>query len=290
MSSCTGRLVSTDLFPAAQVSRYWDTASQQSAVSRGRRVWIVLVSRGRVTVLVVQLFQGCLAPPPPPPCAPVASATFHPQTQPTPCQPPAAVLALSDMSTQPAYRYHIFSVNGSTKSSFQKWLEMQSSSSSSSPQCEICHFQFRRHKQIKVERRRRNVFKIFVLTVASLQNPFLLKQRQNFTLGFLPFNFDNNCVFCSCDISVQPGKQEAKICRETGHIQPLPINPEELSATLSVREILSMLGGVFIFIAFFVAMYAEGSADLSLLQVFSTLYYHYSAILYSVSLFSTCVS
>ena len=58
---------------------------------------------------------------------------------------------------------------------------------------------------------------ICFLTADSLQNPFLLKQRQNFPFGFLPFNFDNSCVFCSCDIAVQPGKQEAKICSETGH-------------------------------------------------------------------------
>ena len=52
------------------------------------------------------------------------------------------------------------------------------------------------------------------------------------------------------------------------YIQPLPSKPSELSVNLTALEMLSLLGGVFLFLAFFVAIYAEGSADLSLLQVF----------------------
>ena len=75
------------------------------------------------------------------------------------------------------------------KNSFQKWLELQSSSSSSSPRCEICHFQFRRHKQIKVERQRRNVFKnLFsysLLTAKSL----LAQTKTKFPIWFSSFQF-----------------------------------------------------------------------------------------------------
>ena len=55
------------------------------------------------------------------------------------------------------------------------------------------------------------------------------------------------------------------------YIQPLPSKPSELSPNLTALEMLSLLGGVFLFLAFFVAIFAEGSADFSLLQVFMTL-------------------
>ena len=50
-------------------------------------------------------------------------------------------------------------------------------------------------------------------------------------------------------------------------IKPLPSKPSEQSSYLTARDMLSLLGGVFPFLAFFVSIYAEGSANFSLLQV-----------------------
>ena len=44
--------------------------------------------------------------------------------------------------------------------------------------------------------------------------------------------------------------------------------PTHVQANITVRETLTLCSGVFLFIAFFIAMYAEGMADLTLFQVF----------------------
>ena len=75
--------------------------------------------------------------------------------------------------------------------------------------------------------------------------------------------------FSDCTL-LKSGNNKSNLFHKTMHfIQTLQLSTSKahVEAKLTLREAMTLCGGVFLFIGFFVAMYAEGTADYSLFQV-----------------------
>ena len=80
----------------------------------------------------------------------------------------------------------------------QKWLEILSSGKTSSPECEICHFHYKRHRRVKVIVLKSEHHKyIHLYLVKQVHNSLLLKEGQNFTFNIFLFNPDDGWVLFS---------------------------------------------------------------------------------------------